>query len=269
MDPSNDSFHAKKRWQLWKWKLELARLRRLQTSAYRSAKPKPGENAWSLMRELKETRTALGFDGQRYDTQPFITDGEGQILYKSILDVRPRLALEIGLLHGYSTLHILQGLADIGSGRLLSVDPFQFESFASGIGLMNVRRAGLEGYHLFWLGASQFVLPSLCQREVRVDFAFIDGSHLLDFTMLEFFYIDKMIGPGTKIVFHDYLNPSVFTAVKFIEANLPYLALPCSEKNIRILSKEEHDTRPWYYFVPFQIPDVAWTTLEDRRMVDP
>jgi predicted O-methyltransferase YrrM len=260
--------YTKKFQKLWTWKLELARLRRLQSAAYRNAKPKLGENAWSLMRELKETKKALGIDGQQYDTQPFITDSEGQVLYQSVLDAKPMLALEIGFLHGYSTLHILQGLADVGSGQLLSIDPFQFDSFAHGIGIMNVRRAGLDRNHLFWLGASQFVLPYLCQREVRVDFAFIDGSHLLDFTLLEFFYIDKMIGPGARVVLHDYMNPSVFTAAQFIEANLPYMALPCLEKNLRILYKKENDSRPWYYFVPFQTPNTAWTTLENRRTVD-
>jgi predicted O-methyltransferase YrrM len=268
MDFKNDSFYGKQLRQLWAWKLELARLQRLRMAAYRDAKPKPGENGWSVLRELRETKKAAGTDGQPYDTQPFITEAEGQVLHRCILDAKPKLALEIGFLHGYSTLHILQGLADIGTGRLLSIDPFQFDPFARGIGVMNVRRSGLERHHLFWSGASQFVLPHLSQRNVRFDFAFVDGSHLFDFTLLEFFYIDKMIDAGAQVVFHDYLNPSVYAAAQFIEANLAYAAVSCPEKNLRILCKKEDDSRPWYYFVPFQISDVAWTTLENRRTVD-
>ena len=113
-----NSKNEKRLGQLWTWKLKLARLRRLQTATYRTAKPKPGENAWSLLRDLQETRKAIGIDGRRYETQPFITDGEGQVLYKRILETKPMLALEIGFLHGYSTLHILQGLADVDLGDL-------------------------------------------------------------------------------------------------------------------------------------------------------
>jgi hypothetical protein len=268
MEPKNDSFYGRQLADFWTWKLELARLRRLRKAAYRDAKPKQGENGWSLLRELRETGKAIGADGLHYETRPFITEGEGQVLYKCILDAKPNLSLEIGFLHGYSTLHILQGLADVGTGRLLSIDPFQFDPFARGIGVMNVRRSGLERHHLFWPGASQFVLPRLCQRKVRFDFAFVDGSHLFDFTLLEFFYIDKMIDIGAQVVFHDYMNPSVYAAAQFIEANLAYSVVTCPEKNLRILRKKENDTRPWYYFVPFQISDVAWTTLENRRTVD-
>jgi predicted O-methyltransferase YrrM len=255
--------------ELWKYALNLARFARVQRSAdYRTTKPKSGENAWTLLRELWETRKAIGLDGQYHCTEPFITEGEGKELYRLVSERKPTFALEIGFFHGYSTLHLLQGLADVGSGRLLSIDPFQYTSVAHGIGLMNVRRAGLEKYHLLCAGASQFALPFLCQRGFTVDFAFIDGNHLLDFTLLEFFYIDKMIAPGVPIVFHDFCNPSVYTALQFIEANLPYAIIPSLERNLRIILKKSDDTRPWYYFVPFKVPDLAWTTLEGRRAVE-
>jgi predicted O-methyltransferase YrrM len=255
--------------ELWKRKLDLARLSRVQRSAsYRATKPKPGENAWSLLRELWETRRALGLDGQYHPSSPFVTEGEGKELYRLVSERRPDFALEIGFFHGYSTLHLLQGLADASRGRLLSIDPFQYSPVAHGIGLMNVRRAGLEKHHLFCAGPSQFILPFLCQKGFSVDFAFIDGSHLLDFALLEFFYIDKMIAPGVPIVFHDYCNPSVYTALQFIEANFPYAVVPTVEKNLRILEKKSNDARPWYYFVPFKVPALAWTSQENRRPVE-
>src|SRR5258707_2164724 len=254
--------------ELWKRKLVLARLSRVRQSAsYRATKPKSGANAWTLLHELRETQQATGLDGQYHPTEPFITEGEGNELYRLVLGRRPAFALEIGFFHGYSTLHLLQGLADVGHGRLLSIDPFQYGPLARGAGLMNVRRAGLEKYHLFCPGASQFILPFLCQTGFVVHFAFVDGNHLFDFTLLEFFYIDKMLAPGNPIVFHDYCNPSVYAALQFVEANLPYTVVPSSEKNLRILVKESYDSRPWYYFVPFKVPDLAWTSQENRRPV--
>ncbi|MGA8480489.1 MAG: class I SAM-dependent methyltransferase [Chthoniobacterales bacterium] len=256
--------------ELWKRKMDLARLSRVRRSAgYRAARRKPEENAWSLLTELWKAEKAMGLDGQYYPTEPFITEGEGKELYRLVAERRPAFALEIGFLHGYSTLHLLQALADVGSGQLLSIDPFQYSPVAHGIGLMNVRRAGLEKHHLLCAGTSQFVLPFLCQCGFTADFAFVDGSHLLDFTLLEFFYIDKMIGPGVPIVFHDYCNPSVYTALQFIEANMAYTVVPSPEKNLRIILKKSYDARPWYYFVPFKVPDLAWTSKEDRRPVEP
>jgi predicted O-methyltransferase YrrM len=256
--------------ELWKWKLHLALWDRVRRSAsYRDAKAKSGENAWTLLRELGKTRQAMGLDGKNRRSEQLITEGEGQTLYRLVSERKPAFALEIGFRHGYSTLHVLQGLADAGSGRLLSLDPFQYDPDVEGVGLMNVRRAGLEKYHLFCEGASQFILPFLCERSFAVDFAFIDASHLFDFTLLEFFYVDKMIAPGSPIVFHDYLNPSVYTALQFIEANRSYEVLSSPEKNLRILLKKGPDTRPWYYFVPFKVPQMAWTSLEGRRPVEP
>jgi hypothetical protein len=38
---------------------------------------------------------------------------------------------------------------------------------------------------------------------------------------------------------------------------------------IEVQLKQNHDTRPWYYFVPFRVPQIAWTSAEVRPMVDP
>ena len=47
---------------------------------------------------------------------------------------KPELAVEIGFLHGYSTLYLLQALADLGQGRLISIDPGQFETMRTELG---------------------------------------------------------------------------------------------------------------------------------------
>ena len=255
--------------RIWLGRLALARLWRLRKGAYRNAGAKPGENAWSLLGELNRTRKAVDIEGRLCDTVAFITAEEGRELHRLVTETKPRLALEVGFLHGYSTLHLLQGLADNGTGRLVSIDPGQFGEYARGVGLMNVRRAGLDRYHAFMDAPSQFALPDLCQKAIACDLAFIDGNHLLDFTVLEFFYIDKMLRVGGVMAFHDYQNPSVFAAVNYIEANFPYDVSPCSTRNLRNLVKRENDSRPWYYFVPFRVAQVAWTTLENRPFVEP
>jgi hypothetical protein len=81
--------------------------------------------------------------------------------------------------------------------------------------------------------------------------------------------LGKILRPSGVLVFHDYQNRSVFTALCHIEANFQYTTQPSSAKNLCILVKKQADARPWYYFVPFRVPAVAWTTLEDRPLVDP
>ena len=253
--------------RMWKWQLALERLRWVTKPAYRRGGPTLGVDGWTVLKQLTDSETAQGLDGNLHKTTPFISPGEGQELHDTLLTVKPEYALEIGFLHGYSTLNMLQALAEIGHGKLLSIDPGQFGAYARGIGLMNVRRAGLQRFHVFWPESSQFALPRLCRLEVPIQFAFIDGNHLVDYTMLEFFYLDKLIPRGGILVFHDYMNPSVHTATKFIEANHSYSVLPCAEENLRMLVKRDEDVRPWYYFVPLQVPNIAWKTSENRPMV--
>ena len=219
------------------------------------------------MRQLTDTQTALGFDGNRHATTQFVSTDEGMELHDALRDVRPEWALEIGFLHGYSTLNMLQALSEMEHGRLISIDPGQFAEYAHGIGLINVRRAGLKRFHVMWPEWSQFALPRLCHLGLHVQFAFIDGNHLMDYTMLEFFYLDKLLSRDGILVFHDYMNPSVYSVVKFVEANHSYAVRPCAAKNLRMLVKKAEDSRPWYYFVPFHVPDIAWRTSDNRQMV--
>ena len=245
------------RWRLWK------------KPAYRRAAPTSGANGLGLLEELIRTKKAIDLDGKARDTTAFITAQEGTELHRLIVQAKPRLALEIGFLHGYSTLHLLQGLADVGAGQLVSIDPGQFSEYAGGVGLMNVRRAGLHRFHAHMNAGSQFALPELARRRITIDFAFIDGNHLFDYTLLEFFYLDQILRVGGTLIFHDYLNPSVFTALNYIEANFAYAVADCPARNLRVVTKQAHDTRPWYYFVPFRVPQIAWTSADVRPMVDP
>jgi predicted O-methyltransferase YrrM len=254
---------------VWKWQLALGRTRFVTKRAYRRGSPKPGVDGWTVLQQLTQTKTALGLDGNAHKSTPFISAEEGQELHDVLREVNPEWALEIGFLHGYSTLNMLQALSETGHGKLVSIDPGQFSGYAQGIGLMNVRRARLERFHVFWPESSQFALPRLCRLDMRIQFAFMDGNHLLDYTMLEFFYLDKLLSPGGILVFHDYLNPSVHAVTKFVEANHSYTVKPCAAENLRMLVKQGEDSRPWYYFVPFLVPDVAWRTSENRPMVAP
>ena len=237
-------------------------------SAYRKAKPDGDLRALDFLATVDGKQGACtALDGSAVTVNRFVTVGEQNDLYALITETKPRVAVEIGLANGYSTLAILQGLADKKCGMLLSIDPFQITDYR-GAALMNARRCGLDGYHLWWGENSLLALPKLLEAKARVDFAFIDGNHMFDYTMIEFCYLDKILRKGGIVVFHDYCYPSVRACVNFIERNFPYAVIPNNEKNIRVLKKQEDDTRAWYYFRPFEVPQIEWTTVENRQICD-
>jgi predicted O-methyltransferase YrrM len=251
-----------------KWMRHQRKLR-WKHPAYNKAQPEEAEvNAWTVIGSMEREGELDGVSGRRLPTQRFITPGEERALYEWVLKKKPALALEVGLAHGYSTLAILQALAEKACGRLISIDPYQLDPSYDGAGLMNVRRAGLDGFHMFSDQMSHVALPAFIADGVQVDFAFIDGNHLFDFTLVEFFFVDRLLRDGGIIVFHDYQFPAVRGCLNFIEANYHYDVLPTDEKNLRVVRKLKADDRPWYHSIAFEVPQISWTSLENRVMCD-
>jgi predicted O-methyltransferase YrrM len=120
-----------------------------------------------------------------------------------------------------STLFICQAHRDNGAGCHTAIDPFQEKRFKA-IGLLNVERANLKDLLRFHQATSDEVLPQLCTQNERFDFAFIDGSHLFDFALVDFFYIDKLLNVGGHVAFDDLWIPGVRKVVSFILRNKPY-----------------------------------------------
>ena len=60
----------------------------------------------------------------------------------------------------------------------------------------------------------RLALTRLCAEGERIDFAFIDGNHRFDYTLVDFFYIDKMLRLGGHVAFDDLWIASVRKVVK-------------------------------------------------------
>ena len=240
-----------------------------RNSAYRSALPtEAAVDGWQILEQVREEGRSVDLEGNWKETPCLITTGEGEELHRIALDLKPKFTVEVGLAMGISTLYLLQAIAKKKCGRLLSMDPFQRSPGFGGVGLMNIRRAGLDGFHLFTERPSQLALPGLLEQGVSADLAFVDGNHLFDYTLLEFFYLDKLLRKDGWIVFHDYRFPSVRACLNFVEANFDYEVIATDEKNLRILRKRSHDERPWWHSIPFEVPQITWTEKEDRELCD-
>ena len=129
---------------------------------------------------------------------------------------------------GISTLCLCDALCrntPLENGKrphLVVMDPFQHGSLWQGVGLEQVRSAGFGDVVEFHERSSHAVLPELAAKEYRIQFAFIDGSHMFDHTLIDFFYVDQMLETGGVIVFDDVGLQSVDAVVRFVLANRHY-----------------------------------------------
>lgn len=208
---------------------------------------------------------------------------EGEALYRLVRATKPKQTLEIGMAYGISTLFLCQAHHDNGGGRHTAVDPFEHTRWQS-IGLLNVRRAGLEGVLRFFEHASHQILPQLIQKNERFELIFIDGSHLFDYAMVDFFLVDKLLEVGGYVVLDDTGLPSVRKLLAFVLRNRNYYISPefpatsdplwkkplrllryvsqapldllpalvtFSQRRFCVLRKASEETRRWDHYKPF------------------
>lgn len=147
---------------------------------------------------------------------------EARHLCELVRRERPVASLEVGMAFGLSTLAICQALRDAGVGHHIVVDPNQTRDYGAA-GLYHLERAGLRNLVDFYEESSHRVLPRLEASGTCLDFAFVDGVHLFDFTLLEFFYIDRMLRVGGLIVFDDLQLPAIRQVVRYAVTNRGYV----------------------------------------------
>jgi hypothetical protein len=129
--------------------------------------------------------------------------------------------MEIGLAYGLSTLCICEALAKVGGRRHIAIDAFQ-STIWNGIGIHNVHAAGFSNLIELREELSQDALPRLFAEGVKVDFAYIDGTHTFDQKIVDFFYVDRILNVGGVIAFDDCDWPSIHQVCRFIATNRPY-----------------------------------------------
>jgi predicted O-methyltransferase YrrM len=176
----------------------------------------------SILERIYETSRVEDAEGNLIDPFPVATPREtGTILYDLIQEYQCKNTLEIGLAYGLSTLFICQAHRDKTEGNHIAIDPKQTQLWKS-IGLLNIKRAGLEEYFRFFESPSYEVLPKLLWEREKFDLAFIDGSHFFDYTLVDFFYIDKLLPVGKYVLFDDIWMPGIRKVLHYILRNRNY-----------------------------------------------
>jgi len=115
------------------------------------------------------------------------------------------------------------------------IDPFQQEQW-NNIGITNLKRCNLTFYRLIET-VSEIALPELLKNNEEFDFAFIDGWHTFDHTLLDFFYVNRMLRIGGTVIFDDVDMPSINRVVRYVMNYPNYVFMGNIWKDITIKRK--------------------------------
>lgn len=179
----------------------------------------------STLREMFESRTGKSLSGESVSINSNISIDLAQTLYATVLREKPTRVLEVGMAFGTSSLAILTALRDCGNGgRLVTIDPMQ-TSIWKGCGKNAVARAGLSGQHEVVEEYDYLALPQLLAKGEKIGFAYIDGWHTFDYTLLDFWYADRMLEVNGIIAFNDCGWRAVDKAIRFVMSHRKYVEL--------------------------------------------
>lgn len=179
-----------------------------------------------LLQQLTQKKELVGKTGSRLRQYPLSTTNNLVTLRNLCMALAPETTLEVGLATGGSAIAITSSLRDLGcapSGQHVAIDPFQTRAEGTGydsVGLEHLRLEGLDGYLRFVGLPSSVALPNLLQEGLRVDFAYIDGSHLFEDVFVDFYFAFKMLTEGGVVCFDDCTFRDVRKVIRFIRANL-------------------------------------------------
>ena len=189
-----------------------------------------------VLEEILKTGRTKSSDGELIEIKTSsISRREGDFLQELICELKPVVTLEVGLAYGVSALFICDALQKVPNSRHIIMDPSQHNVWKD-IGLHNLREAGFEEMIEFYALPSHQALQQLEAQGRKIDFAFVDGWHTFDYTMVDFFFIDKMLKVGGMVVFDDTNWPGIRKMCRYIATNRSYSVRSMRPANIAKLS---------------------------------
>jgi predicted O-methyltransferase YrrM len=171
--------------------------------------------AKELLEEIFRTKTVYDAAGKQYSLHGNVGENEGIFLRALVEKYKPTSTIEIGCAFGISSLFISSALEKMsGNKHHTIIDGFQSTTFHN-IGVTNLKKADVDFYQLIE-GLSEVELPKLLAEGKKYDFCFIDGNHTFDHTLLDFFYLNRMLKVGGIMVFDDIGFPAVTKALRYV-----------------------------------------------------
>ena len=208
----------------------------------------------SLIERIYASGKVEAGDGTLVDAFPAALPQEhAREIERLVREMKLVRTLETGMAYGLSTLAICGVHESRGEGSHIAIDPHQSTDWR-GIGVLNLERAGLTARARVIEARSDVALPQLRGEGLRIDFALIDGLHLFDATLVDFYLIDQLMDVGGVVVFHDTWMPAVAQAVAYVRANRAYEPLEAGDAAMVALRKAADDDRAWDFHRDFTPP---------------
>lgn len=170
--------------------------------------------AAELLKDIFEKKLVYDDVGNKYNLDSNIDEMEGHFLTTLIQKYKPQNTIEIGCAHGISSLFICSELEKIKNPHHTIIDAWQSTYFKN-VGVTNLKKADINFFELIE-GLSEIVLPRLLSEGKKYDLCFIDGNHTFDHTLIDFFYLNRMIDVGGIIVLDDVGIPGVNKLVRYL-----------------------------------------------------
>jgi predicted O-methyltransferase YrrM len=180
-----------------------------------------------------------------------IKKDEGKNIQKIIRKYKFKKCLEIGMAFGISASYILLSNKNVS---LMSIDPYQKDKNQwNSMGLKLIKELELDERHHYIPEKSYISMPKLLSTygEEYFDFIFIDGWHTFDYTLIDFFYADRLLRIGGVILIDDALHKGVQKFIKYIESNYKNYEKIETIKTQCGYIKISHDDREWFYHQDF------------------
>ncbi len=149
---------------------------------------------------------------------------EGEFLWSQIREHTYTKTIEIGCALGIASLYICDALSGFESASHTIIDPYQSTEWKN-IGIKNLKKFGFNSFKLIE-EPSEIALPQLLRQKATYDFAFIDGWHTFDHTLVDFFYLNRLVGVGGMIVFDDARYSSVSRVLRYVAKYPNYTLVP-------------------------------------------
>jgi predicted O-methyltransferase YrrM len=204
-----------------------------------------------LIDRIYETSKVEAADGSLHDAFPeAVPRSHARDIARLVRELGLHRTLETGMAYGLSTLAICGVHEERGEGEHTAIDPHQSSDWQD-IGRLNLERAGLEHRARVIEARSDEALPRLRDEGLRIDFALIDGLHLFDAALVDFFHCDRMLDVGGVVVFHDTWMPAIAQAAEFVRTNRAYETLDAGDPAMAALRKLADDDRPWDFHRDF------------------
>jgi predicted O-methyltransferase YrrM len=206
-----------------------------------------------LIDRIYETSKVEAADGSLHDAFPeALPESHAREIARLVRDLNLVSTLETGMAYGLSTLAICGVHEERDEGEHIAIDPNQSSDW-QGIGRLNLERAGLDHRARVIEARSDEALPRLRDEGLRIDFALIDGLHLFDAALVDFFHADRMLDTGGVVVFHDTWMPAIAHAADFVRTNRAYESLDMGDPAMAALRKLADDDRPWDFHRDFTV----------------